>query len=33
MSERISTSSPSSGSISDDGSIFAFDGADVLLRA
>jgi len=33
MSERISTSSPRPGSISDDGSIFAFEGADALLRA
>jgi phage terminase large subunit GpA-like protein len=33
MSEPILTSSPRSGSISDDGSIFAFDGADALLRA
>ena len=32
MSERISTSSPRSDSISDE-SIFAFDGADALLRA
>jgi hypothetical protein len=32
MSERISTSSPRSESISDE-SIFAFDGADALLRA
>ena len=33
MSEPTSTSSPRSGSISDDGSIFAFDGAEALLRA
>jgi phage terminase large subunit GpA-like protein len=33
MSVPTSTSSPRSGSISDDGSIFAFDGADALLRA
>ncbi len=33
MSEPISTSSPRAGSISDDGSIFAFDGAEALLRA
>ena len=33
MSAPTSTSSPRSGSISDDDSIFAFDGADALLRA
>ena len=33
MSEPTSTSSPRAGSISDDGSIFAFDGAEALLRA
>ena len=33
MSEPTSTSSPRLGSISDDGSIFAFDGAEALLRA
>ena len=33
MSAPTSTSSPRSGSISDDGSIFAFDGAEALLRA
>ena len=33
MSVPTSTNSPRSGSISDDGSIFAFDGADALLRA
>ena len=34
MSEPISTNlARVTGSISDDGSIFAFDGADALLRA
>jgi hypothetical protein len=33
MSERISTSSPRLGSISDDDPILAFDGAAALLRA
>ena len=33
MSAPTSTSSPRAGSISDDGSIFAFDGAEALLRA
>ena len=33
MYEPISTSSPKSGPISGDGSIFDFDGADTLLRA
>ena len=33
MSTPTLTSSPRAGSISDDGSILAFDGAEALLRA